>query len=152
MIGILAGMVAVQDMYGVSYDIDLYLWSGANLSMLLHMNRLSRRDGEEFQGECARTTLTFKSSITKQTICHRDSCRWEESNNGYKNSTTAVGRYRKHLRGKNAFLYILQCLPFPCRVSENALLPSNFVMTAISDDILFAYADRVEDKVVIITG
>ena len=30
----------------VSYDIDLYLWSGANLSMLLHMNRLSRRDGE----------------------------------------------------------------------------------------------------------
>ena len=57
---------AVQSMYGVSYDIDLYLWSGANLSTLLHMNRLSRRDGEEFQWECARTTLAFISSITKQ--------------------------------------------------------------------------------------
>jgi hypothetical protein len=29
---------------------------------------------------------------------------------------------------------------------------SKFDMTAIPDDILFAYADRVKDKVVIITG
>ena len=55
---------------------------------------------------------------------------------------------------RNTSIYLLQCLPFPCRVID--ILPthvsSNFVMTAIPDDVLFTYADRVKDKVAIITG